>query len=195
MKPTARTCHATRALLELAHHGSAEPMRASRLCVRMGISCKLLEKIVRPLKEAGLVKSVRGATGGYVLALPPQEITLARVLTVMEGAVFTPQCCETDSDCQLISGCPTGRVWVEISRRIEESFNATSLADLMSTPKEGCPGESASSRHDQGRHPRPAALAEAEGKLARRKRPRVMVLSLRNPGRNRLPGERYSKAN
>lgn len=196
MKPTARTCHATRALLELAHHGRSEPMRASALCVRMGISCKLLEKIVRPLKEAGLVKSVRGATGGYVLALPPQEISLGRILCVMEGAVFTPQCCETDSDCQLIMGCPTGRVWVEISRQIEESFNATSLADLMSTPKEGCPGESARSRHSAAQTASQGAAQEPEaGRLARRKRPRAMAFSLRNPGRNRLVNERISRTN
>lgn len=191
MKPTTRTCHATRVLLELAKHGDQSPLRASALCAAVGISIKLLEKIVRPLRAAGLVRSARGATGGYVLGVDPAEITLAKVLTVMEGAVFTPQCCETDSDCQLISGCPTGSVWVEISRKIEESFSATSLADLMKTPKQGCPGERSSSRSGQRQNP----AGEVEGKLARRKRPRVMVMSLRNPGRNRLASERYPKAN
>lgn len=192
MKPTTRTCHATRVLLELAKHGDQTPLRASALCAAVGISIKLLEKIVRPLRAAGLVRSARGATGGYVLGCEPGEITLAKVLTIMEGAVFTPQCCETDTDCQLLTGCPTGRVWVEISRKIEESFSATSLADLMRTPKQGCPGERASARAAQARQ---AAAAEVEGKLARRKRPRVVVMSLRNPGRNRLASERYSKAN
>lgn len=192
MKPTTRTCHATRILLELAKHGSQPPLRASALSTAAGISSKLLEKIVRPLRAAGLVRSARGATGGYVLGVDPTEITLGKILTVMEGAVFTPQCCETDNDCQLISGCPTGRVWVEISRKIEESFNATSLADLMRTPKQGCPGDRPASR---SAHARLAATAEVEGKAARRRRPRVMVMSPRTSGRNRLANERYPKAN
>ncbi len=192
MKPTTRTCHATRILLELANHDAQAPLRASALCAAVGISSKLLEKIVRPLRAAGLVRSARGATGGYVLGAEPQDITLARILTVMEGAVFTPQCCESDTDCQLIMGCPTGRVWVEISQKIEESFNATSLADLMRTPKQGCPGERAAGKATQARR---IVAAEVEGKLARRKRPRAMVMSQRNSGRNRLVNERYPKAN
>jgi Rrf2 family protein len=201
MKPTARTCHATRTLLELAHHGQHEPMRASTLCVRLGISSKLLEKIVRPLKEAGLVKSVRGATGGYMLAQPPADISLGRVLCVMEGAVFTPQCCESDTDCQLMGGCPTGRVWIEISRAIEESFNATTLAGLMATPKAGCPGETAraNARAAASQNPSLHDGAEPAGpKLVRRKRPRPLsfvprLSGPRHSGRSRFSAEKLTK--
>lgn len=139
MKPTAKTCHAMRVLLELAHHGPAAPLRATNLSAAVGISIKLLDKIVRPLKAAGLVLGVRGATGGYMLGREPREISLSDILTAMEGAVFKPQCCEADADCLLMPQCSTGSVWIRIADRIETAFRETSLADFMREPGEHCP--------------------------------------------------------
>ena len=194
MKPTARTCHATRILLELAHHGQQPPLRASRLSVAMGISIKLLEKIVRPLKAAGLIKSVRGATGGYVLGREPARITLADILTTMEGAVFRPQCCETDADCLLMEGCPTGSVWVGIARHMEEKFRATTLADFMREPGQRCPSRAAESApggrleaasHETRHEAAPMMLGRA--RLARRRRkPGSTAPAARPIGRPRL---------
>lgn len=143
MKPTARTCHAMRILLELAHHGPTPPLRATNLSAAAGISGKLLEKIVRPLKVAGLVRGLRGATGGYTLGREPSAITLADILTAMEGAVFRPQCCEADADCLLMAGCPTGSVWIGIAGRIETAFRETTLADFMRDPSQRCPARAA----------------------------------------------------
>lgn len=188
MKPTARTCHATRILLELAHHGHEQPMRASVLSVTIGISIKLLEKIVRPLKDAGLIKSVRGATGGYVLGRPPRAITLADVLTTMEGAVFKPQCCETDADCLLMPGCPTGGIWIDIARTMELKFQATTLADFMVQPRESCPSRAARTALPaavQARHDKPV-LARTCGRISRRRKPGSGLPAPRPLGRPRL---------
>jgi rrf2 family protein (putative transcriptional regulator) len=134
MKPTAQTSHATRILFELAHHEQEPPLRASKLSEATGISVKLLEKVIRPLKSAGLVKGVRGATGGYVLGRAPAEITLADVLITMEGAVFKPQCCRADADCDLGRGCPAGGVWSGLAHGMEMQFRSATLADFMTTP-------------------------------------------------------------
>lgn len=194
MKPTARTCHATRILLELAHHGFESPMRASVLSVTIGISIKLLEKIIRPLKSTGLIKSVRGATGGYVLGRRADQITLADVLTTMEGAVFKPQCCESDADCLLMEGCPTGSVWIDISRHMEMKFRATTLADFMSGPADTCPTRKA--RTERAERATRADLApekldepvqaKGRGRLARRRKPGSGLPAPRPAGRPRL---------
>ncbi|MBI5519959.1 MAG: Rrf2 family transcriptional regulator [Desulfovibrio sp.] len=197
MKPTARTCHATRILLELAHHGHQSPMRASVLSVTIGISIKLLEKIIRPLKGAGLLKSVRGATGGYILGRDPSLITLADVLTTMEGAVFKPQCCESDTDCLLMEGCPTGSVWVDIARHMEMKFRATTLADFMNGPADTCPSRKArtdrAARVAREQTPDTApektgdhAQAKGRGRVARRRKPGSATPAFRPAGRPRL---------
>lgn len=191
MKPTARTCHATRILLELAHHGLETPMRASVLSVTIGISIKLLEKIIRPLKSTGLIRSVRGATGGYVLGRRPELITLADVLTTMEGAVFKPQCCEADADCLLMEGCPTGGVWIDIARHMEMKFRATTLADFMTGPRDTCPSRSA--RTDRAARAGAApetkdepAPTRVRNRLARRRKPGSGLPAPRPTGRPRL---------
>lgn len=182
MKPTARTCHATRILLELAHLEGSHPMRASELSVIIGISGKLLEKIVRPLKAAGLLKSIRGATGGYILGRTPQTITLADVLTTMEGAVFRPQCCEADTDCLLMEGCPTGNIWSDIAQQMEQRFRSITLSNLMIDSREACPSRAArvareahSARAERGNYRkapwRDASAATGKSRLARRRKP------------------------
>ncbi|MDQ7834994.1 MAG: Rrf2 family transcriptional regulator [Humidesulfovibrio sp.] len=197
MKPTARTCHATRILLELAHHGDSPPMRASELSVIIGISGKLLEKIVRPLKTAGMLKSLRGATGGYILGRTPQTITLADILTTMEGAVFKPQCCEADIDCLLIDGCPTGNIWSGIARQMEQRFQAITLADLMVDSREACPSRAArmaraahaSRAACEAHSPKPwrdVSVATGRSRLSRRRKPGSGQTAPRQPGRPRL---------
>lgn len=194
MKPTARTCHATRILLELAHNGAAGPLRASALSVSIGISIKLLEKIVRPLKSAGLIRSVRGATGGYVLGRAPAEITLADILTTMEGAVFKPQCCEADADCLLMESCATGSIWVDIARHMEAKFRATTLADFMTQPREVCPSRAGrAGRAARAGHEAEAAQARFEpghawgrSRISRRRKPGSGPAALRSGARPRL---------
>lgn len=197
MKPTARTCHATRILLELAHLEGSNPMRASELSVIIGISGKLLEKIVRPLKTAGLLKSLRGASGGYILGRTPQAITLADILTTMEGAVFKPQCCEADIDCLLIEGCPTGNIWSDIAHQMEQRFRDITLANLMVDSREACPSRAArvarathASRVASETHIqkpwRDASAATGRSRLSRRRKPGSGQTAPRQPGRPRL---------
>lgn len=167
-------------------------MRASELSVIIGISIKLLEKIVRPLKAAGLLKSVRGAAGGYILGREPRTITLADILTTMEGAVFKPQCCEADADCLLIEGCPTGSIWIDIARQMELRFSATTLAELMTDSREACPSRAARaarvarSVRETDNQPRRDAAAAGRSRLSRRRKPGSGQTAPRLMGRPRL---------
>ena len=86
MKLSAKTEYACLAMLELAkEYDSGEPVQLRRIAAEHGIPARFLVQILLQLKGASLVASTRGAAGGYRLARPPQEITLADVIDVMEG--------------------------------------------------------------------------------------------------------------
>jgi len=86
MNLTAKTEYACLAMLELAQHFDAQqPVQVRRISESHGIPSPFLVQILQDLKRAGLVTSTRGAAGGYRLARPPQEVTLADVLEAVEG--------------------------------------------------------------------------------------------------------------
>ena len=88
MKLSAKTEYACLAMLQMAReYGSAEPLQIRRIADEQGIPSRFLVQILLQLKGASLVASTRGAAGGYRLARPPQEISLAEVIEVMEGDV------------------------------------------------------------------------------------------------------------
>jgi Rrf2 family protein len=87
MKLSAKTEYACLAMLQLAEeYGSGEPVQIRRIAEEHGIPARFLVQILLQLKGASLVASTRGAAGGYRLARPPREITLADVIDVMDGA-------------------------------------------------------------------------------------------------------------
>src|SRR4030095_387091 len=87
MKLSAKTEYACLAMLQMAQeYESAEPLQIRRIAEEQGIPSRFLVQILLQLKGAGLVASVRGAAGGYRRPRPPQEISLAEMIEVMEGA-------------------------------------------------------------------------------------------------------------
>ncbi|GFM35829.1 RrF2 family transcriptional regulator [Desulfovibrio psychrotolerans] len=121
--------YASRLLAQLAMHDSDKPIPATVLSDSTGISVKFIEKIIRPLKTAGFVRSVRGASGGHLLCIRPEEVTLGQVLRVMEGGVQPPQCCPDnmcgDHDCNARSA------WNNVAQALEQTLESITLADLM----------------------------------------------------------------
>jgi Rrf2 family protein len=87
MKLSAKTEYACLAMLQMAEEfESAEPLQIRRIAEEQGIPSRFLAQILLQLKGAGLVASTRGASGGYRLARPPQEISLADVIDVIDGS-------------------------------------------------------------------------------------------------------------
>src|SRR5207244_7059452 len=85
MKVSTRGDYAARALLSLALHGSDQPTSVKEIAERTGLPQPYLEQILLAVKGAGLVRSKRGVGGGYVLARPPEQITLAGILAAGHG--------------------------------------------------------------------------------------------------------------
>ncbi|MGL1862020.1 MAG: Rrf2 family transcriptional regulator [Pseudodesulfovibrio sp.] len=138
MKLSARSRYAARLLLDLGMHEAGKPVRATLLSENTGVTVQFIEQIIRPLKKAGLVKSVRGAAGGHMLDKPAADITLGEIVRVMEGAINIVNCLDPDSKCERSDDCRTRSVWERASRAMEKELDSITLAELIDTP-DGCP--------------------------------------------------------
>jgi len=94
-----------------------------------GISVAYLEQIVAPLRQTGLLRSVRGAQGGYMLGRPSEEITVGDVLRALGGALV-PVTCLAEGGCQRENSCHTRAVWQTVQDKLSETLDSITLADL-----------------------------------------------------------------
>jgi len=135
MKLSARTRYATRLLLDLALSQQGDtPRRTSLLSESTGITVQFIEQILRPLKQADLVTSVRGAAGGHILNRDPADITVGEIVRIMEGGVKLTDCVLDESLCERSGSCKTRSVWVRASKALEEELDSMTLANLMESP-------------------------------------------------------------
>ena len=118
-----------RLMLDLATEGSKRPVPVKEIAKRQNISEKYLEQIISPLSKAGLVKSIRGAQGGYVLTRPATEITAGDILRAAEGTIAPVECCE--SGCDRSDGCVTFGLYKKIQDAVDSVVDSTTLADML----------------------------------------------------------------
>jgi Rrf2 family protein len=131
MKISTRTRYGMRAILELALAYNSGPLQIKVIAERQKISNKYLEQLVGIIKTAGLVRSLRGPHGGYVLAKPPQDIKLSEIVKVLEGSVLTVECVENEQACPSYADCITRRLWIEVNDAILNVLTGKTLADLV----------------------------------------------------------------
>lgn len=124
MKITARVTYATLALLELALHHGRTRVQAREIAEKQQVPLRFLEQIMIQLKKAGLVKSVRGAAGGYVLSTQAAQITLKDVVEAVEGEAtfFSPK---AGLDSSVV------KVWSEIEQEFLEKLESVTIQDLV----------------------------------------------------------------
>jgi len=123
MKLSTKGRYGLRALIDLALHSEEEAVSISSIAERQNISDRYLEQLVGMLKKAGIVKSKRGAGGGYVLARPASEISVGDILRALEGNLDLVECPGIGdvNGCDSSDACVTKYVW----QRINESINKT----------------------------------------------------------------------
>jgi FeS assembly SUF system regulator len=105
---------------------------ASTLAKVLQLSTPVVSKILKILGQAGLVSSVRGADGGYKLARPASEISLAEVVSALEGDLAFTECCSKQSTCTLESSCGTKNHWKVINAAIYSTLAKVTLQDVVS---------------------------------------------------------------
>jgi Rrf2 family protein len=118
-------------MLELAaQYGSGEPVRIHKIAQRHDVPQRFLVQILLQLKGAGLVASVRGASGGYNLIKPPKEISLGQVMEVIEGSTEgSGQAGSASSDSPVVR--VLGRAWKEVADVQRKMLHRVTLADLV----------------------------------------------------------------
>ncbi|MSO38350.1 MAG: Rrf2 family transcriptional regulator [Acidimicrobiia bacterium] len=137
MKVSTRGDYAARALISLALHDSEHPTSVKEIAERTNLPQPYLEQILLAVKGAGLVRSKRGVGGGYVLARPANEITLAQVLAAVDGP-FTALPTEHDH-CE--GHCVLQEVWVGVSQEMRDQLDTHTLADLVARTRAGHPAQ------------------------------------------------------
>ncbi len=134
--------YASRALLSLALHDDlARPTSVKELASRTGLPQPYLEQILLALKGANLVRSKRGAGGGYLLARPPDTMTLAEIVAAVEGPIVAGDfgaphengACDHEGQCVLLG------VWAAVGAHMREHLASYTLADLVLQARGGRP--------------------------------------------------------
>jgi Rrf2 family protein len=127
-----RTDYATRAVLALALADDGHAVKLEDLAARTAVPPSVLEQVMPTLRTAGIVRSERGAHGGYRLNRPPEEITLERVVRLFQGQL-APIGCATRShpeDCAMTLGCSLRFVWEAVRDATITALSETTFADL-----------------------------------------------------------------
>jgi Rrf2 family cysteine metabolism transcriptional repressor len=133
MKLSTKGRYGLRAMLDLASNAEKGPSTIHAIAKRQEISERYLEQLLIPLKQSGLVKSVRGSQGGYLLGRAPQEISVGDILRVLEGPLSPVDCVseQNPDDCKRADKCVTRTIWTKVRDCIAEVLDSYSLQDLV----------------------------------------------------------------
>ncbi len=126
MKISQKLEYACRALVQLARqHDGKTLTRLEQLAKREAVSANFLVQILNDLRRAGLIESRRGKSGGYLLAMPPQEITLRQVVEAVDPSLLQPSVSAEGE-----SGGGVRQAWGEVSKALHSALDATNIATI-----------------------------------------------------------------
>src|SRR6266545_804824 len=132
MRVSAKADYALRAAIELAAHGEERPLKGERIAQAQEIPLKFLENILVELRHAGIVASRRGAEGGYLLARPPEEVTVAEVIRAVEGPIANVRGRGPETVEYAGAAEPLRDVWIAVRASLRAVLEQVTLADLAS---------------------------------------------------------------
>ena len=122
--------------MDLALHYGEGPILLKDIAKRQQISGRYLEHVIVSLKVAGLVKSMRGARGGFSLAKPPFQIRLSEIIQIMEGSIAMVECVDDPTVCSRADLCVTRDIWAEMKKAMNGVLESTTLQDLIERQRE-----------------------------------------------------------
>ena len=118
--------------MDLARCYGQAPVPVSDISKRQGISVKFVEQVIRPLKKAELIKSVRGPKGGHYLAKQPQDITVGQIIRLLETHSELAKCVTHPEQCLRSDDCRVRLVWTEATQLLYTYLDRITIADLIS---------------------------------------------------------------
>ncbi|MBM7868819.1 Rrf2 family protein [Clostridium pascui] len=130
MKLSTKGQYGVKAMVDLAINYSKEPISIKSISERQNISEYYLEQLFSSLRKADLIKSIRGAQGGYILSREPKDITVSEIMNVLEGPLKLSECLQ-DGECSNIKVCSTRLLWARIKESIDQVTKTTTLQDMV----------------------------------------------------------------
>jgi Rrf2 family protein len=130
--------YGVRLMLNLAYHHreGTEAVNLKSISREEEISIRYLEQIIIPLRIKRLVRSIRGAGGGYSLARHPSKIHVCEIIEALEGPIALVNCVDDEDYCGRIPICATYEIWKEASLLLKDYFQKKTLQDLLEIAKE-----------------------------------------------------------
>jgi Rrf2 family iron-sulfur cluster assembly transcriptional regulator len=144
-------------MFEIANSYHAGPVTIKAISEKQSLSVAYLEQILNTLRKAGIIKSVKGPGGGYVLNEEPDHISIGAILRELDGPVAITSCLDPKEGCMRIDGCVTHLLWKSLGEKIEAFLDNMTLQDLI-----------------EGQHP--ARMSSKKNKIERQER--LIKLSL-----------------
>lgn len=117
--------------MELARHHGQGPIALKEIAARQQIPLKYLEQITMALRDAELVRSVRGPSGGYELSRPPAEIDLLEIFETLEGPLSFVNCVKDPSACEKVELCAFNDLWSRVARETSRILRGVTLEDMV----------------------------------------------------------------
>jgi len=130
MRVSTKGRYGLRALVDLAEHEAGKAIPIREISERQNISEQYLEQLFATLRKAELVKSVRGAHGGYMLNHEAEDITVSDIITTLEGPIAPVDCVIEDDFCNYVDKCVIHGLWAELADAINGVIENMTLADL-----------------------------------------------------------------
>ena len=139
--------YALRAIFELAKHRDKGPTKISDIADAQSIPLRFLEVILNKLKGSGLIDAKRGFYGGYFLTRSPEQITVADVMSFLQGSPKAVQCaaCVVKAKCPHGHRCAFSSMWNRVNRAISQVYTETTIQDLLDNDRQ-LQGKNRSSR-------------------------------------------------
>ncbi|QAA33800.1 MULTISPECIES: RrF2 family transcriptional regulator [Clostridium] len=130
MKLSTKGRYGVKAMVDLAINYGEAPVSIKTISERQSISEYYLEQLFSPLRKAKLIKSIRGAQGGYVLNKEPKDITVADIMDVLEGPIEISDCVD-GVVCDNVDCCATRLLWKKIKDSLDEVMESVTLQDIV----------------------------------------------------------------
>jgi len=121
-----------RILLELTGRQGKGPVSVSEIAMLQAIPQRFLELIIKELRESGVVRSHRGARGGYTLACDPKDLTVGRIVRLLDGSLNPMDCtsCGGDRRCVMRQGCVFAKLWRQAEAALGGLYDSVCFAEL-----------------------------------------------------------------
>ena len=123
--------YGVRAMYEIARGYPVQPVTIKEISENQDVSVAYLEQILNKLRKAGLIKSVKGPGGGYLLSKGPERISIASIVSELEGPVAITSCLNPEEGCVRVDNCVTHLLWKALGEQIEAFLKTITLGNLL----------------------------------------------------------------